>query len=280
MTQRLKLQDGRSLAYTAFGADDGPVVVVLDGPGSRALAQAMGPAAREEGVRVIAPDRPGFGGSTVKPGRAIADWPADHAALLDALGVERAGIVAQSGGTPYALAAAATLPQRTSGLALLGALSPLGEPDALEDVAGPMLPAFKLARRAPWLLKPLMRLVSRQSPEKAAKRMADGLPPADAKVLEDPALYAIHLAATGEIFGHPVQLSEEIELLAKDWDIDLAKITCPVAFWSGDQDVTHPTVMSRRMAARLGGAPIHVVPDTQTFGLMAHYPEALRFAAG
>jgi hypothetical protein len=52
------------------------------------------------------------------------------------------------------------------------------------------------------------------------------------------------------------------------------------AFWSGDRDTTHPTVMSRRLAERLGGGAIHVVPDAQTFGLMAHYPEALRFAAG
>ncbi|HEU4701156.1 MAG TPA: hypothetical protein VFS37_01645, partial [Conexibacter sp.] len=68
------------------GDDDRPLVVVLDGPGSRGLARAAAPIAASLGVRLAAPDRPGFGDSTLAPARGIADWPADHAALLDALG--------------------------------------------------------------------------------------------------------------------------------------------------------------------------------------------------
>ena len=45
---------------------------------------------RRMGVRLVAPDRPGTRRSTAAPQRGIADWPADHAALLDALGA-RAG---------------------------------------------------------------------------------------------------------------------------------------------------------------------------------------------
>jgi hypothetical protein len=54
----------------------------------------------------------------------------------------------------------------------------------------------------------------------------------------------------------------------------------PVALWSGDSDVVHPTSLSRRLAGELGGAPVHVVREAATFGLMAHYGDALRFAAG
>lgn len=39
-------------------------------------------------VRVIAPERPGMGLSDVKAGRTIGDWPADAAALADALELE------------------------------------------------------------------------------------------------------------------------------------------------------------------------------------------------
>ena len=86
--------------YTNLGAPAGPLVVVLDGPASRGLAHAAAASAARLGIRLVAPDRPGVRSSTPAPDRGIADWPQDHAALLDALGVPRAGILSQSGGTP------------------------------------------------------------------------------------------------------------------------------------------------------------------------------------
>jgi pimeloyl-ACP methyl ester carboxylesterase len=53
-----------------------------------------------------------------------------------------------------------------------------------------------------------------------------------------------------------------------------------VEFWSGTDDTTHPTAMSHRLAERLSGAPVHVVPGAGTFGLLPRYPEVLRFAGG
>jgi pimeloyl-ACP methyl ester carboxylesterase len=121
----LNLPDGRRLSYMTCGAGDGPLVVVLDGPGSRGLARAAARAAAGPGVRLVAPDRPGFGTSTQVAGDRLADWPHDHAALLDALGARRAGNLAQSGGTPYALATAAAWPERTIGVALVAPVGPL-----------------------------------------------------------------------------------------------------------------------------------------------------------
>jgi pimeloyl-ACP methyl ester carboxylesterase len=62
--------------------------------------------------------------------------------------------------------------------------------------------------------------------------------------------------------------------------VDPAAITVPVAFWSGACDTMHPTSHSRRLAALIGGARVSVVPDAATFGLLPHYPDALRFAIG
>ena len=97
---KIALPDGRSLSYLLAGADSGPVVTVLDGPCSRGLGRALAATARELEIHVVIPDRPGCHGSTPKPGRTVADWPADHLALMDALGIERFGILTQSGGTP------------------------------------------------------------------------------------------------------------------------------------------------------------------------------------
>jgi len=124
---KISLPDGRSLSYLLAGADSGPVVTVLDGPCSRGLGRALGTTARELGIRLVIPDRPGSHGSTPKPGRSVADWPADHLALMDELGVEKFGIVTQSGGTPYGIAVAAAAPERVTAHSLLGAIAPLAE---------------------------------------------------------------------------------------------------------------------------------------------------------
>src|SRR3954454_15738150 len=253
----LELPDGPTLSYASWGDPGRPVVVVLDGPGSRGLARAAAPAAVELGLRLVAPDRPGFFDSTPAPDRTIADWPADHAALLDVLEADRAGILAQSGGSPFAYTVAAALPQRTSGVAMVGALAPLDDRTNLDEVRGPVRTGLKLARRAPWLLRLLFGAMSRsaaKNPEKAARKMLEDLPPADIRAVEeDRSLFDMHVQAMGEIMSRPDAMVSELSLMAAPWGIDIASITVPMAFWSGDGDTTHPTSHSRRLAEALGG---------------------------
>lgn len=283
LAQTLELPGGRKLSYATFGPATGPLVVILDGPGSRGLARAAAPIAEQAGVRLVAPDRPGFFDSTPAPGRSIADWPADPAALLDALGAGRAGIVGQSGGTPYALAAAAALPERTLGLALIGAVAPLCEPQNLADASSQIRGGANLSRRAPWLLRLMLRGMGRKAlrnPEGVARKMVDELPPADQAVMEDPRLWALHVQATGEVLGRPDALAHEIGLLARPWGVDLTGIQVPASLWVGELDRTHPVSHSRRLAERLDNAPVHVIPGAATFAMLPIYPAALRFASG
>ncbi|MEA2270005.1 MAG: hypothetical protein QOC64_2615 [Solirubrobacteraceae bacterium] len=281
---QLELPDGRRLGYTTYGADHGPLVVVLDGPASRGLARASATAAAGLGIRLVAPDRPGVRASTPAPGRGIADGPADHAALLDALGAQRAGILSQSGGTPYAVAAAAALPERTIAIAALGPVAPFDEPASVRELGGELRAGVRLSRRAPWLLKAVLRRFAKaaaKDPREMALKFADGLPPADARVLEDPALWAIHEQGLAEILAEWRAFAHEIGLMARPWGVDPADVGVPVSFWSGSADTRHPTAQARRLAALIGGdPPVHVVADAAAFGLMEVYPDALRFAAG
>jgi pimeloyl-ACP methyl ester carboxylesterase len=213
----------------------------------------------------------------------VTDWPHDHAELLDALGIERAGVLAQSGGTPFALAVGAALPSHTSGIAFMGAVAPLEDPAAFAETGRQLRTALTLARRAPWLLRLGLRAAARgarRDPEKAARKFVKGVPAADARALEDPELWALHVRATAEILAHPDGFVDEVRLLSAPWCVDPAAISVPAAFWSGDGDTIHPTSHSRRLAALMHDAQVTVVPDTATFGLLPFYPDALRFACG
>jgi len=198
------------------------------------------------------------------------------------MGFRRFGIVAQSGGTPFALALAGAAGDRATGLALVGGMAPLHDRRALHDVTGPMRVVFLLARWAPWLLRPLFSGLARQTrkdPEAAARRYAETVPPADRLVLDDPAIWAIHATSSAEVVSRPVALARETRMLVRPWGLDYDRVTAPVALWVGELDRTHPPTMSQRLARLLGGAPVTVVPGAATFAMLTCFPDVLRHAA-
>src|SRR5512140_2188131 len=101
--QNITLPDGRKLAYAEYGDPDGkPVIYCHGNPGSRLDPKMLDlQLLRKFHVRIIAPDRPGMGGSDFLPGRKISDWPADVTALADGLHLDRFAILGISGGGPY-----------------------------------------------------------------------------------------------------------------------------------------------------------------------------------
>lgn len=274
----ITLPDGRALSYLLTGADDGPVVTVLDGPCSRGIGRALAPTAHQLGIRLLIPDRPGAHGSTAKPGRTIADWPADQLALLDALGIEHTGLVTQSGGTAYGIAVAAAAPRRVTGLALLGALGPLTDRAARKAAGKQARMAAFLSRKAPFVLRAGLKQAFKKLPDSAIKQV----PAPDRPLLDDPFVRHVHLRTSAEILGNPGGTIEEFRLLARPWGVTPpAPGAVPTALWTGELDETHPPAHARRVAALLGGDPrLTIVPQAATFGLITIFPDALRFAAG
>src|SRR3954451_11742945 len=81
-------------------------------------------AAARRGIRLVSYARPSYGGSTPQPGRDVASAADDVAQLADAFGLERFAVMGASGGGPHALACAALLPDRVTGVVCLGGLAP------------------------------------------------------------------------------------------------------------------------------------------------------------
>jgi len=108
LNRSVLLPDRRTLTYAEYGIPDGRVVLWMHGlPGSRLdWSIGNGPAlVTELGLRVIAPDRPGFGRSTPHRGRTHASFAKDLDVLTQSLGIETGTLLGYSGGAPYALAA-------------------------------------------------------------------------------------------------------------------------------------------------------------------------------
>ncbi|KAI0455968.1 hypothetical protein F5B21DRAFT_469284 [Xylaria acuta] len=92
--------------YADFGHRNDERVLLFCGPllGSRYVLTTKDRLARRYGVRVVSPDRPGFGGTTdVEPADRIRVWLDIVRALLQHLGIRQVSIAGYSGGSVYAM---------------------------------------------------------------------------------------------------------------------------------------------------------------------------------
>jgi pimeloyl-ACP methyl ester carboxylesterase len=123
--QGCTLPDGRVLSYAEFGDPEGYPLMFFHGyPSCRLEAWFLDPIVQRKGIRLIAPDRPGFGRSTFQPNRQFIHYPSDIRALADHLKLERFAILGGSGGGPYALACANDISGRLSAVGLFASAGP------------------------------------------------------------------------------------------------------------------------------------------------------------
>ena len=97
-------------------------ITVRRRPGSR--SSPCSPQPRRAASACSRTDARRYGGSSPRPGRDVASAAADVAAVADAFGVERFAAMGASGGAPHALAGAALLPDRVTGVVTLAGIAP------------------------------------------------------------------------------------------------------------------------------------------------------------
>ena len=121
----VRLADGRSLALGDVGPSDGLPVMYLHGAIGAPLERrgALALAIETLGVRLLLPQRPGFGGSDPHPDRTLLDFASDLEQVADALELPAFALVGVSAGGPYAIAAGHRLGARVR-VAAVASLSP------------------------------------------------------------------------------------------------------------------------------------------------------------
>jgi pimeloyl-ACP methyl ester carboxylesterase len=121
--------DGGMVEYVVDGPDDARDLLIfhLGTPCAAVPFDGLTSAAAAAGMRTAIYSRPGYGESTRRAGRIVADEAANSAALADHLGQKRFCTAGWSGGGPVALACAALLPDRVRACLTLGSLAPWHE---------------------------------------------------------------------------------------------------------------------------------------------------------
>ncbi len=125
----VRQDDGRTLRAYDTGETDAALTVVWHhgSPQTGAPLDPLLDAAAQRRIRLVSYARPSYGGSTPVPGRDVASAAADVARIADALGITRFATMGASGGAPHALACAAVLGRRVTGVVSLAGLAPYSE---------------------------------------------------------------------------------------------------------------------------------------------------------
>ena len=280
------LPDGRRLAYTEWGVSDGRPVLYFHGtPGSRLWCpdEQATDAAR---VRLIAPDRPGFGRSDPQEGRTLADWPNDVEALADALDITSFAVIGVSAGGAYAAACAALIPHRVSAAAFVSCRA-LGQYNWAEDPTAPErwdseeVAQFGLARDDP-----------AAAADRAVAQFAEAVGPledvpaaihrsleaaeGDRWFFEDPhrtAIFDAHLRETWRQGLDPIKW--ELIDVFQPWGFRLTDISIPVTIFHGAQDSRVKRDDVDFQARTIRNSRLVVWPDGGHLGFVKHWPEVL-----
>jgi pimeloyl-ACP methyl ester carboxylesterase len=267
------LSDGRLLAYTDLGAPEGEVVMYFHGaPSTRLDPSIFEDAFAERGVRMISPDRPGYGRSSPQPGRRWEDWPPDVVALADELGVERFAVLGLSSGAPYAVACAALLPDRVAGAGIVAGASDFGWPGAWDGYLESEAELMRIGDEA----EAVTWCEGRYRPD-GSGFLEGGLgerAPADEAVLKDETVAANLIATVGEAFRQGVGgYAQDITLQGKPWSFDTSAIVASVWILHGEADNLVPVAHARHTAELIPTAKLLTWPDEAHLSLIMRIPE-------
>jgi len=274
LQQTLHLPDGRLLSYAEYGDPAGkPLFFFHGGNDSRLEAAILHDTARGIGVRIIAPDRPGYGRSTFQPQRTFLDWPNDVAQLADALGIVQLAVAGHSGGGPHAAAVAYAMPDRLTSVTLISSAAPPGSSNK------GMHPLFRMVNFFMGHSATLHHRLTQQTadqvrytPDKFFTQWGM-MSKADGRLFKScPGVREMIAIEMEEALHQGIDaILQEHPLYKRPWGFDLAAITLPVHIWHGLADPQAAPAWSAYLAAHIPRAIPHFVDHEGHFSLLANH---------
>lgn len=270
----LERPDGRRLAWSSFGPEDGlPLLFIAGAACGRSMV--FGERHLESGgVRLLTMDRPGMGGSDPDPERTLASTAADYAAVLEAAGAEGAPAVANGEGAPFGLA-----------VALSGACGRLLLISPADEIAAP-----RIHRLLPPQLRELAAAVEADPAAASAflasigaegmlEMLLGNADDHDRVVYRDPAFQERYRAALDEGFARDGAGYVADTMLAMGrWGLPLERVAAPVEIWLGDLDAAHSPEQGEHVSARIPGARRRLVHSAGAALLWTHAREVIAWA--
>jgi pimeloyl-ACP methyl ester carboxylesterase len=251
---------------------EGPAVLSLHGAmGGHDQASLLARTAGVPGFRYIAPSRPGYLGTSLSLGRTPQEQADLYRDLLDALGIERAAVMAVSGGGPSALQFALSHPERCWGLVIISSFH--------SRFAGRLPLAWyilKLAVRFDPFVAAMQKRNARQTPERASRRSIPD-PVMRARTVNDPEagplLRALQRSTYDRMSLRVAGSENDIALTSSELSFPLERIKAPLLVVHGTKDSAAPYAQAQQLAARVPGAELLTLEGGEHVGIFTHLHE-------
>jgi pimeloyl-ACP methyl ester carboxylesterase len=279
----IELEDGAVIAFEEYGSANGVPVIFCHGwPSSRTMARLTDEPARDLGIRIISPDRPGISASSLQPDRKLTDWPRFLERIVDHLGIRDFRMLAISGGAPYAYATAAAMPERVRAIAIVGGAPPIAE---LTDSEG-LLPLYRwmmtLYRIQPRLLRTLFYLaqpvLSLRPPVRLRPLLLKMLllRPCDAESLRDAAAFEAIFESQRRAWRASAEgVMADAQIYAQPWGFAIEDVRVPVRLWHGKQDRAFSVRLAEELAKRLADCKARFIDDAGHYSLPIRHMRAI-----
>ena len=278
-SEEFVLSDGRKLGVAYYGATSGSAVIYLHGyPGCRLSGGAFFDApGKKLGARIIAVERPGIGNSSPQPGRKLLDHANDIRELAEHLNLQSYGIIGVSGGGPYALACAYSLPEeKLKSVSIIGGIGPIDVGTKGMNWSNWLI--FKGLLHFPaiirWLQTRVVAQLNDLSNEKIVKlvhsrlsKKSNSWVSPDLMTLKDPEFLTMMLDFYREHYKQGVDGNmEDGRVLISDWGFRLKDIrsSIPIQLWYSKKDTNVPFRMGEAIASRLSSRPDFFVNEDET----------------
>ena len=279
---RLQLDDGRTIGYATWGDPEGTTVFIGHGtPGSRlTLLPGLDDPEwlRQQRLRIIGVDRPGYGYSDPWPEASLLDCAGDFVRVADDLGIERFAALGVSGGAPYVLALGVLVPERLRGVAIVSGLGMLDRPGALDGMSESDVEETEMAREAPDELATVRGEAAQaiqEDPEAVFAGLSEELPEVDRQALERPEVRAFLIETFQEAVrqGATGWVDDELRQV-RPWPFRLEEISgVDVHLHHGEADVFVPAHHAKHLAEGIPGSRLQLYPDEGHLSFDKHLKE-------
>lgn len=284
------LSDGRKVGVAYYGAAQSgcPTVFYLHGfPGSRLSGSFFDGPGKKLGARIIAVDRPGIGNSSPQPGRTALDHARDIGEIAAQLGVPSYGVIGVSGGGPYALACAYSLPEENlRGVSILAGMGPIDIGTKGMNWSNWFI--FKGFMYCPivirWIQNRLVAVLAKTPNDKIVPLVTSQLSKpsssrymsaTDRVILQEDGFLDKMIDFYREHYKQGVDgHMEDGRVLTTDLGFRLQDIrsNLPVQLWYSKDDTNVPLRMGEAIASRLSSPPqLHVINDETHLSLIIKY---------
>jgi len=264
------------LAWAEYGAPDGEPVFYFHGiPGSQLEAKLADNITRELGIRLIAPDRPGYGDSDQQDNFKPLDWPGIIAQLADKLNIHRFSILGFSGGGIFALACAHEIADRIKHITLISSPASFETNVMQNGVNADTKPLYELAAADYNAAVEQISLLA-TSAENLLDALLVPLPPEDKdlfnqKNFRQHYLDNIALAIKSGVHG----IANDLRCFALPWQFNLSDINTNIDIWHGRCDRSIGFAVAEHLANTFNNTFTHFLDNKGHLYLFAQWQEVL-----